>query len=185
MKTTETFFAPAKLNLFLHVIGRRDDGYHLLQSIFTLLDVGDTLQIKVREDGEINRVNDVDGIRAESDLAIRAAQALKKTALCHYGADISLTKVTPKGAGLGGGSSDAATVLLALNRCWKLNFSNEKLREIGLTLGADVPFFLFGQTAFVEGAGEKLSAIPIPAWWYVVLTPSIQVQPLLFLTIRI
>ncbi len=172
---TETFFAPAKLNLFLHVTGRRADGYHLLQSIFILLNVGDTLHVGVRNDGEIRQVGEVAGISAESNLAIAAANALKRATNCPRGADIGLAKLTPMGAGLGGGSSDAATVLMALNLRWRLFLTNAELRVIGLALGADVPFFLFGETAFAEGVGEVLSPIKIPLWWYVVLTPNVLV----------
>jgi 4-diphosphocytidyl-2-C-methyl-D-erythritol kinase len=169
------FFAPAKLNLFLHVTGRRADGYHLLQSVFTLIDHGDDIEINVRDDGAIQRVNDVPGVPAESDLAIRAAIALQKTTGSTKGADITVTKLTPMGAGLGGGSSDAATVLLALNQLWQTGLDNATLKKIGLTLGADVPFFVGGRPAFVEGVGEVLTHIAVPAWWYVVVTPQVHV----------
>lgn len=172
----ETFFAPAKLNLFLHVTGRRADGYHSLQSIFTMLDVGDTIHINIRNDGEIRQIGEIAGVSAAGNLAILAAKALKRATDCPLGADIGLTKITPMGAGLGGGSSDAATVLLALNLRWKLALTNAELRAIGVKLGADVPFFLLGQTAFAEGVGEVLSAINIPLWWYVVLTPNVHVS---------
>jgi 4-diphosphocytidyl-2-C-methyl-D-erythritol kinase len=170
-----TFFAPAKLNLFLHVNGRRADGYHLLQSLFVLLDYGDTLTISVRDDGVICRTNDVPNVPSETDLAVRAAVSLQNASNTKLGADIVVSKVTPMGAGLGGGSSDAATVLMALNKLWGCGFSNEKLREIGLSLGADVPFFIFGEPAFAEGVGEKLARAPVPAWWYVVATPHVHV----------
>ncbi len=168
-------YAPAKLNLFLNVTGRRDDGYHLLQSIFTLIDVGDRITLDIRQDGLIRRINNIEAIPPEIDLTLRAAAALKNRTGCPLGVDIELHKVTPMGAGLGGGSADAATVLLALNRLWELNLPNESLREIGLGLGADVPFFVFGKTAFAEGIGEKLAEIHIPVWWYVVLTPKVHV----------
>jgi 4-diphosphocytidyl-2-C-methyl-D-erythritol kinase len=177
------FFAPAKLNLFLHVTGRRADGYHLLQSAFTMIDFGDEIEIAVRDDGVIERVNDVAGVPAERDLSIRAAHALRNTMVngANLGASIKVIKRTPMGAGLGGGSSDAATVLLALNKLWRANLSNQQLREIGLTLGADVPFFVAGTSAFAEGVGESLTPISIPAWWYVVLTPAVHVPtPLVF-----
>ena len=169
------FFAPAKLNLFLHVIGRRPDGYHLLQSVFTLVDYGDHLEIDVRDDGHIRRRNMIAGVPAESDLAIRAAVALKAAAGSQLGADISLKKRTPMGAGLGGGSSDAASALIALNQLWKLGLPDAQLKEIGLSLGADVPFFIQGRSAFVEGIGELLTPVVVPPWWYVVVTPKVHV----------
>ena len=169
------FFAPAKLNLFLHVIGRRPDGYHLLQSVFTLVDYGDHLEIDVRADGHIRRRNMIAGVPAESDLAIRAAVALKAAAGSQLGADISLKKRTPMGAGLGGGSSDAASALIALNQLWKLGLPDAQLKEIGLSLGADVPFFIQGRSAFVEGIGELLTPVVVPRWWYVVVTPKVHV----------
>ena len=169
------FFAPAKLNLFLHVVGRRPDGYHLLQSVFTLIDYGDSLEIDVRGDGDIRRRNDMVGLTSESDLAIRAAVALKAATGSPLGADISVLKRTPMGAGLGGGSSDAASVLIALNALWKLGLSTAQLQKIGLTLGADVPFFVQGRSAFAEGVGELLTPVAIPQWWYVVITPKIHV----------
>lgn len=169
------YFAPAKLNLFLHVTGRRDDGYHLLQSVFTLIDFGDELDIRIREDGKILRLNDVPGIPVESDLSIRAARRLQQASNCRLGAEIRIIKRTPMGAGLGGGSSDAAAVLLALERLWKLTLGPGRLSEIGLTLGADVPFFLGGVSAFVEGVGEQLTPVRLPSWWYVVLTPAVHV----------
>ncbi len=171
----QNVFAPAKLNLFLHVTGRRSDGYHLLQSILTLIDVGDRITLAIRQDGAIRRVNPIEGISPDIDLTFRAATALKNTTGCPLGVDIELEKVTPMGAGLGGGSADAAAVLLALNGLWQLNLSNAALREIGLRLGADVPFFVFGKTAFAEGIGETLAEIRIPVWWYVVLIPKILV----------
>jgi 4-diphosphocytidyl-2-C-methyl-D-erythritol kinase len=167
--------APAKLNLFLHVVGRRADGYHLLQSAFTLIDFGDTLKFRVRDDGEIRRMNEVAHVPADSDLVVRAARLLQSWTATTLGAEIWLTKRTPMGAGLGGGSSDAATTLIALNHLWKTGLSEQKLLEIGLELGADVPFFVFGRGAFAEGVGESLVEIEIPAWWYVVLTPPLAV----------
>lgn len=169
------FFAPAKLNLFLHVIGRRADGYHLLQSVFTLIDFGDDIDIHVRDDGVIRRVNDVAGVPVASDLAIRAANALQQATGTTQGADIAVTKRTPMGAGLGGGSSDAATVFLALNQRWRTGLSNAELQKLGLSLGADVPFFVGGRSAFVEGVGEVLTHVQVPAWWYVVITPQVHV----------
>ena len=177
---TLTAAAPAKLNLFLHVIGRRADGYHLLQSVFVLLDVCDTLHFSVRTDGGIHRQSDLPGVRAEDDLVVRVAKLLKREAQAStfpdaYGVNISVDKRLPMGAGLGGGSSDAATTLLALNRLWNLGFSNGKLRALGLTLGADVPFFLYGRNAFAEGVGEQLLPVELPRWWYLVLVPPVHV----------
>lgn len=174
-----TAFAPAKLNLFLHVIGRRPDGYHLLQSVFTMLDIGDTVHFLPRDDGIIRRVSDLPGVNEEDDLVVRAARLIKREAGDNkLGVDISVEKRIPLGGGLGGGSSDSATTLLALNRCWNLGFSREKLQIMGGALGADVPFFIFGRSAFVEGVGERLRPVELPAWWYVVLTPPVQVPTL-------
>ena len=167
--------APAKLNLFLHVVGRRDDGYHLLQSVFHLIDRCDTLRIRVREDGEIRRVSELRGVAPRDDLMIRAAQMLKEASGTALGADLEVQKAIPIGGGLGGGSSDAATTLLVLDRLWKTGFGAEALAELAPSLGADVPFFLFGTTAWVEGIGERLAAIDVPERWYVVLTPPVGV----------
>jgi 4-diphosphocytidyl-2-C-methyl-D-erythritol kinase len=168
-------FAPAKLNLFLHVTGRRADGYHDLQTLFVLLDHGDVLRFERRQDGRIRRSNEVAGVPAEGDLAIRAARHLQAAAGCHYGADIAIEKRLPLGGGLGGGSSDAATTLMVLNQLWGLDWPSARLAELGLELGADVPFFLFGRTAWAEGLGEVLTPFELPPWWYVVLTPAAQV----------
>lgn len=175
-----TCVAPAKLNLFLHVVGRRADGYHLLQSLFVLLDHGDTIEIAARNDGQIVRTNVVPGVDPTHDLAIRAALALKAAATdcsrqAQLGADIGVHKSIPMGAGLGGGSSDAATVLMTLNRLWALDWPRERLMQIGLTLGADVPFFIGGSAALAEGVGEVLTSVEIPRWWYVVITPKVHV----------
>ncbi|TAJ77894.1 MAG: 4-(cytidine 5'-diphospho)-2-C-methyl-D-erythritol kinase [Gallionellaceae bacterium] len=172
---TLTCPAPAKLNLFLHVVGRRDDGYHLLQTLFRFIDLNDTLRFTVREDGEVRRVNALDGVPAEQDLCVRAARLLQQEAGCKLGVDIELEKHIPMGGGLGGGSSDAATTLLALNRLWDLHLSRERLMRLGLTLGADVPVFVFGENAFAEGVGERLQAYELPESWYVVLSPSVHV----------
>jgi len=174
MKTL-TCPAPAKLNLFLHVTGRRADGYHLLQTLFRFIDLSDTLRFTVREDGEIHRVNVIDGVSSEQDLCVCAACLLQKEAACKLGVDIELDKRIPMGGGLGGGSSDAATTLLALNHLWDLNLSRERLMQIGLTLGADVPVFIFGENAFAEGIGERLQAFSLPEAWYVVLIPPVHV----------
>jgi 4-diphosphocytidyl-2-C-methyl-D-erythritol kinase len=167
--------APAKLNLFLHVVGRRGDGYHLLQSAFTLIGFEDRLRFALREDGAIRRVNEVPGVPAEQDLAIRAALLLKEASGTPQGVDIEIDKRIPMGGGLGGGSSDAATVLIVVNDLWKTGFDREALAEIGAGLGADVPFFIFGRSAWAEGIGDRLTALEIPPRWYVVLVPPVQV----------
>jgi len=173
--TTLTCPAPAKLNLFLHVVGRRADGYHLLQTLFRFIDLSDTLQFTLREDGEVRRVNTLDGVPAEQDLCVRAARLLQRECACPLGVDISLEKRIPMGGGLGGGSSDAATTLLALNKLWKLGLSRERLMQLGLALGADVPVFIFGENAFAEGVGERLQTFALPEAWYVVLFPPVHV----------
>jgi len=164
--------APAKLNLFLHVVGRRPDGYHLLQSVFTLIDRCDTLRFRLRTDGIVVRVNELPGVPEEDDLVVRAAKSLQAATGTSYGADIELEKRIPMGAGLGGGSSDAATTLMALDRLWSTAVPTAELTAIGAKLGADVPFFLFGRSAWVEGVGERLAPIAVPVRWYVVLTPA-------------
>lgn len=167
--------APAKLNLFLHVTGRRDDGYHLLQTLFRFIDLHDTLHFDLRSDGLVRRTNTVEGVDEDQDLCVRAARLLQRETGCKLGVDIGLEKRIPMGGGLGGGSSDAATTLLALNRLWSLALTRERLMELGLSLGADVPVFVFGQSAFAEGVGERLQAFPLPATWYVVLFPPVHV----------
>ena len=170
-----SYLAPAKLNLWLHVVGRRPDGYHLLQSVFRFLDYGDRLHLSLRGDGRIVRVTDLPGVPEERDLVVRAARLLQEATGCTSGVEISVEKVLPMGGGLGGGSSDAATVLLALNRLWELNLSRGELQHIGLRLGADVPVFIFGESAFAEGVGEILQPITLPPAWYVVLIPPVSV----------
>jgi len=168
--------APAKLNLFLHVVGRRPDGYHLLQTLFRFLDFGDSLEIGARLDGDIRLLSPLPGVPEESDLCGRAARLLKAHTGCRLGADIRLVKHLPLGGGLGGGSSDAATVLLALNRLWRLDLPRVELQAVGLRLGADVPVFVFGRSAFAQGVGEELESwTPAPAS-YVVLTPPAHVS---------
>ncbi len=167
--------APAKLNLFLHVTGRRADGYHLLQTLFRFIDLSDTLHFTLREDGVVRRVNALQGVPEEQDLCVRAARLLQKECGCNLGADINLEKHIPMGGGLGGGSSDAATTLLALNKLWNLGLSRARLMTLGLSLGADVPVFIFGENAFAEGVGEQLQAFPLPEAWYVVLFPPVHV----------
>lgn len=163
--------APAKLNLFLHVIGRRADGYHLLQSAFVLIDWADTLHFERRDDGAIVR-HDLGPALPDEDLCVRAARALQAASGSALGADISIAKSVPWGAGMGGGSSDAATTLLALNRLWGLGWDRARLSVIGLGLGADVPFFLGGTAAFVEGIGERLTPLRLPPARYAVLKPA-------------
>ena len=171
----QSFFAPAKLNLFLHVIGRRADGYHLLESVFQLLDFGDTLEIVVRGDGSLRRSVDLPDVAVEDDLVMRAAHLLKRHGGTVLGADLALTKRIPIGGGLGGGSSDAATTLLALNRLWGLDLPRSELARLALELGADVPFFIFGRNAFARGIGEDLVQVELPQRWYVVLVPPCSV----------
>lgn len=170
-----TCLAPAKLNLFLHVIGRRPDGYHLLQTLFRFISLYDTLHFSLREDGEVRRTNSIEGVAEQQDLCVRAARLLQSETGCRLGVDITLEKYIPMGGGLGGGSSDAATTLIALNRLWALGLSRERLMQLGLSLGADVPVFVFGENAFAEGVGEKLQAYPLPEAWYVVLFPPVHV----------
>ena len=164
--------APAKLNLFLHVVGRRADGYHLLQSVFVLIDWADKLHFELRADGQLSR-HDIGPALPADDLCLRAARALQGASGCTLGADIAVDKQVPWGAGMGGGSSDAATTLLALNRLWGLNWSRSRLLELGLSLGADVPFFIGGQNAFVQGIGELLTPMNVPAANYAVVKPPV------------
>ena len=171
-----SFAAPAKLNLMLRIVGRRADGYHLLQTVFRFIDYGDTLDFRLRADGVIARANEVSGIAADDDLCVRAARLLQRESGTTLGADITLHKRLTAGGGLGGGSSDAATTLLALNRMWQLDLPRSRLLEMALKLGADVPVFVFGDNAFAEGVGEQLTAIALPAAWYVVLTPPVAVS---------
>ena len=164
--------APGKLNLFLHVLGRRPDGMHELQTVFRLIERSDRVGIGVRPDGEIR----FSGPFAEDNLCLRAARLLKSATGSALGADLSLEKVLPVGGGLGGGSSDAATVLLVLNRLWQTNLGRRALMDLGLRLGADVPVFLFGRNAFGEGVGERLTALDLASAWYLVLTPQVSVS---------
>ncbi len=163
--------APAKLNLFLHVVGRRADGYHLLQSVFALIDWSDTLHFERRSDGLLRR-HDLGPALPDDDLCLRAARRLQAMSGCTLGADISILKRVPWGAGLGGGSSDAASTLLALNRLWALNWSRERLLALGATIGADLPFFIGGHNAFVEGIGDILTPIVLADCDYAVVKPA-------------
>lgn len=167
--------APAKLNLFLHVTGRRADGYHLLQTVFRFIDFADTLHFSLRDDAEVRHLNPLPGVPAETDLTVRAARLLQQETGCGLGVEIEIDKRLPMGGGLGGGSSDAATTLLALNHLWRLGLTRQQLQLIGLRLGADVPVFVFGQNAFAEGVGEALVPIVLPNAWYVVLMPQVEV----------
>ena len=167
--------APAKLNLFLHVIGRRPDGYHLLQSAFVLIDWCDQLHFERRTDGHLARY-DLGAVLPADDLCLRAARALQAESGTGLGVDISIDKQIPWGAGMGGGSSDAATTLLALNRLWGLGWPLSRLQTLGLKLGADVPFFLGGRNAFVEGVGERLTELPIPPHWLAVIKPAQSIE---------
>lgn len=163
--------APAKLNLFLHIVGRRNDGYHLLQSVFMLIDWCDTLHFSLRSDGHISR-EDLSWALPENDLIVQAAKQLQRATGCTLGAHIGIHKTIPAQAGMGGGSSDAATTLLALNRLWKLNMSAQALSHLGLALGADVPFFLGGRNAWVEGIGERITPLELPTERFVVVKPE-------------
>lgn len=166
--------APAKLNLFLHVVGRRPDGYHLLQSVFVLIDWMDTLHLELRRDGGIGRV-DLGTPLPEDDLCLRAARALQRASGCRSGVQIAIDKQVPWGAGLGGGSSDAASVLLGLNRLWGLHWPRPRLLEVGLSLGADVPFFVGGRNAWVEGIGERLTPLDVPSRRYLLVKPPVAI----------
>ena len=168
--------APAKLNLLLHVVGRRADGYHRLQTVFQLLDWGDTIRLRVREDGVISRVAGLENVAAEDDLVVRAARALQSASGCKFGADIAVEKRIPAGAGLGGGSSDAATVLVVLNALWKTHLSEDALAEVGRRLGADVPVFVRGRSAWAEGVGDELTTIDLPPRHFVIVDPQIAVS---------
>jgi len=175
-KGFQAFLAPAKINLFLHITGRRADGYHLLQSAFRLIDLHDTVFLKVRDDGQINRVTENANVPAEQDLCVKAAKLMQAYTHCSLGADIGLIKNIPMGGGLGGGSSDAATVLIAMNHLWNLGLSKTTLMELSLKLGADVPFFIFGENAWVEGIGEKILPIQLPTTHFVIVTPKVHVS---------
>jgi len=170
------FPAPAKLNLFLHITGRRADGYHELQSVFRLLDWGDRVRLQVREDGQVRRVGpSVPGVAEADDLAVRAAVLLKNHANVAQGADITVEKRIPAGGGFGGGSSDAATVLVALNALWETGLDEDALAGLGLQLGADVPVFVRGRNAWAEGVGEQLTPLALPPAWYVIADPGVHV----------
>ena len=168
---TLTLHSPAKLNLFLHIVGRRADGYHLLQSVFQLIDWCDIVSLKRIPENDIRRINPIPGVNPENDLVVRAAKLLKDFCQIDFGVEISLRKVIPMGAGLGGGSSDAASTLIGLNALWNLKLDQKALCELGLQLGADVPFFIFGKNAFVEGIGEKIKEINLGSHDFLVIFP--------------
>lgn len=174
--------APAKLNLFLHITGRRADGYHELQTVFRLLDWGDRIGLRLRGDGRVHRQGaGLAGVAEADDLAVRAARLLKEVANVAQGADIIVEKHVSAGGGFGGGSSDAATVLVALNRLWQAGLDVDALAALGLRLGADVPVFVRGHNAWAEGVGERLQPVALPAAWYVIVEPGVHVPtPLLF-----
>lgn len=173
---TLTLPAPAKLNLMLHIVGRRADGYHELQTLFQFLDHGDELGFRLRADGEIRLHTELPGVDHDSNLIVRAARLLQRASSCSLGADITLLKRLPMGGGIGGGSSDAATTLLGLDHLWNTRCSEDQLAELGLGLGADVPVFVRGHAAFAEGVGEKLTPVDPHEPWYVVLVPQVSVS---------
>ena len=168
--------APAKLNLMLHILGRRDDGYHELQTLFQFLDHGDELGFRRREDGVIRLHSEIDGVPHDSNLIVRAAKQLQQQSGTRLGADIWLNKRLPMGGGIGGGSSDAATTLLGLDHLWQLGWSEDRLAALGLSLGADVPVFVRGRAAFAEGVGEKLTPVELPEPWFLVAVPQVLVS---------
>ena len=170
-KSTVLLRSPAKLNLFLHIVGRRADGYHLLQSVFQLIDWCDTLSLKGIPENTVRRINPISGVLPDQDLVVRAAKLLKDFCKFEGGVEINLQKEIPIGAGLGGGSSDAASTLIGLNALWNLKLNKEALANLGLQLGADVPFFIYGQNAFVEGVGEKIQGIELENHDFLVIFP--------------
>lgn len=167
--------APAKINLFLHVVGRRPDGYHLLQTVFRFLDIGDELRFSPREDSEIVLATPLPGVAPESDLTVRAARLLRAHGAVDHGVTIAVNKKLPLGGGLGGGSSDAATTLVALNQLWNCGIAPEELQQLGLTLGADVPVFIHGHACFAQGVGDRFSDVTLPPAWYLVTVPDVSV----------
>ncbi len=167
--------APAKLNLFLQITGRRSDGYHDLQTLFQLIDLADDIHIQLRSDGLIERSTGPEGVPPEADLVVKAARALQAATATRLGASLSVTKRIPMGGGLGGGSSDAATTLVALNQMWKCGLNENDLAAIGVKLGADVPVFVRGRTAWAEGRGERLTPVELPPTWYALVHPQVHV----------
>jgi len=175
MNAPSVFAAPAKLNLSLLVTGRRANGYHLLQTVFRFIDFADQIHLTVRHDGRIERTTALAGVAADDDLTVRAARLLQQATGVTLGVDIAVDKQLPLGGGLGGGSSDAATVLIALNRLWQLDWPPQRLQALALSLGADVPVFIFGESALATGVGEELTPLALPPAWYVVLMPPVGV----------
>lgn len=173
---TLTLPAPAKLNLMLHILGRRADGYHELQTLFQFLDYGDELSFSLRDDGQIRLHTDLPGVDHDSNLIVRAARLLQRESGCTLGADIELTKRLPMGGGIGGGSSDAATTLVGLDHLWRLDLGEDRLAQLGLALGADVPVFVRGRAAFAEGVGERLQPVDLEEPWFLVLAPQVSVS---------
>ncbi|HDS1736656.1 4-(cytidine 5'-diphospho)-2-C-methyl-D-erythritol kinase [Pseudomonas sp. BP8] len=173
---TLTLPAPAKLNLWLHIIGRRDDGYHQLETVFQFLEHADELRFALRDDGQVRLQSEIAGVDHDSNLIVRAARQLQQQAGCTLGVDIWLDKVLPMGGGIGGGSSDAATTLLGLNHLWQLGWDHDRLATLGLALGADVPVFVRGHAAFAQGVGEQLTPVDPEEPWYVVLVPQVSVS---------
>jgi len=173
---TTNWLAPAKVNLFLHVTGRRSDGYHTLQTVYQFITLCDVLQFAVREDNEVQLKTDFNEVPPEDNLVFRAARALQKHSGTRAGADIHLTKVIPTGGGLGGGSSDAATTLVALNEFWRLGLSIKELADIGVTVSADVPVFVYGQSSWAEGIGDKLTPVAPEEPWFLVVNPMVQIS---------
>lgn len=173
---TTNWLAPAKINLFLHVTGRRSDGYHTLQTVYQFVDLCDVLQFAVREDNEVHLKTDFREVAEEDNMVVRAARALQAHTGTRAGADIQLNKLIPTGGGLGGGSSDAATTLVALNEFWRLGLSIKELAEIGVSVSADVPVFVYGQASWGEGIGEKLTPVAPQEPWYLIINPKVQVS---------
>lgn len=171
-----TLPAPAKLNRMLHIVGRRQDGYHTLQTLFQIIDLSDHLTFGMRDDGDIRLVSEVSGVNHDDNLIVRAARLLQRASGTHLGATLSIEKQLPMGGGLGGGSSNAATALVGLNRLWRLNFSLDALAQLGLTLGADVPVFVHGHSAWGEGVGEQLTPVSLDTPWFVIIHPGINVS---------
>lgn len=176
LSSIQGILAPAKLNLFLHITGRRSDGYHELQTLFQILDYGDELSFTLRTDGQIHLLTDFPGVPHDSNLIVRAAHLLQQHAGSRFGADIHCLKRLPMGGGLGGGSSNAATTLVALNRLWNCGLTTDQLAQLGLKLGADVPVFVRGYTAWGEGVGEQLTPVQMPPRTYLVLVPDCAVS---------
>ena len=168
--------APAKLNLFLHIVGKRDDGYHLLQTVFQFIDHGDSLYFETRPDNTINLDPPLASVNNDDNIIVKAAKALQIYGKCTQGVNIRLEKHLPMGGGLGGGSSDAATTLLALNKLWHIGLNKQELMDIGITLGADVPVFIYGHSAWAEGVGEQLEDVTPPENWYLVIFPNIHIN---------